>query len=222
MHIGNFIGTSNVEEQSFIDQHDRRNQFIKTSDDAFWVQYATALQIKYFKQNPEAVASGFAGILDQVQVDLDFVSRSFKNQFRQTIVGHNATIIEEWVGSDATVERNRARLSTDWYEDFKTWWRTAHPSDAIPSMTRWGRVMGQSEHLGAVRIRTNTGVQYSFGEVTEVPGRELSEGVAAINAITGDSAEIQDYDLAQDDMAVIDTRGMTQMEILRARLKKQG
>ena len=220
LHIGNFIGTSNVEDQSFVDTHDRRNQFIKTSDDPFWVQYATGVQLKHFKPHPEKTASGFAVILEQVQVDLEFIGRSFNNAFRQTIVVNNQSIIEEWESNDSTIQKDVWKKSTDFYEDYKKWFRVANPDGRIPSITAWGRAMGRCEYMGIKKRRTPAGVEYIFGKPQQIYHPvSLEQGVDALNQITGDNTKIVVYDLDEPDDRP-DFSALTPMEKMREHLRK--
>lgn len=220
LHIGNFIGTSNTVEQTFIDADDRRNQFIQTTPDASWVQYATALQIKYFKTRPLDVASGFAFILDNVKVDLDFIAKSHKNQFRNSIAANTQSIIEEWVDNDPTITKGVKRMAGEWYEEFKNWWRVSHPSDPIPSGTAFGKCMGKSEHLGIMAKSDMKGKNYTFELPPDTTPHKLEDSVDALNKVTKDSGKIIVYDLDIVE-PVIDHGALTPIQRLRAALIKQ-
>ena len=220
LHIGNFIGTSNVEDQNFIDAHDRRNQFIKTTNDPFWVQYATGIQIKHFKSDPEKTASGFAYILNRVRVDDDFISRSFKNDIRQNITNNTQSIVEEWIDSDSTIQHNDWRGAADWYEDYKKWYRTSTMGQTGPTMTTWGRVMGRSGHVGVQKRKHTTGMQYQFGAaLVAFNTASLADGVTALNSITGDEREVVVYDLDTPDEKP-DFTAMTPLQKMQAHLRK--
>ncbi len=221
-NIGNYIFTGNVVNQEIADKNDRRNQFIQTTSDPFWITYATNLQISYFKPNPEAVASGFAWVLDQVKVDLSFISRSFKNDIRDNIISFNETIIESWLNNDANVSKNCWANSAILYDEFKTWWIAANPSEKIPSLTAWGKAMRADARIADKR--SNTGVQYQISskplDILLPP--KIEEVSAMVNSITGNSeiVTIEDHDNAA--APAVDFSKLTKLEKIRLALLKEG
>jgi len=220
LHIGNFIGTSNTVEQTFIDANDRRNQFIQTTPDTYWVQYATAIQIKYFKKCPLDVASGFAYILEQVKVDMDFIAKSHKNQFRNSIAANNQTMVEEWFDSDPSITKNKWMFSRDLYEEFKNWFRVSHPSDLIPSEIRFGKDMYRAAHIGVVSRNVKAGKQYMFDVTPNIVESKLEDSVTDLNKITLDTDQIVVYDLDVKE-GKVDLTALTPIQKLRAALIKQ-
>jgi len=76
LNIGNYIFTTNDESPVWLDKTDRRNQLIKTTDDQYWKEFASIVRVKYVDANKEAVARGFGWILDQIDVDMPFISLS--------------------------------------------------------------------------------------------------------------------------------------------------
>lgn len=219
LHIGNFLGTSNNIEQTFIDANDRRNQFIQTSSNPFWVNFATGIQLKYFKKQPKDVAAGFSYILEQVKVDLDFIAKSNKNQFRNSIASNNQNIIEEWIDQDPTINKGVLIDAREAYESYKQWYRNSHPSDAIPSETAFGKIMSKSEHLGIVKHYGKIN-QYIFGIVPIIIEQKLEDAVKSINDITHDKDQIVvfDYDIEEPKQNFSD---MTALEKMRALLQKK-
>jgi len=195
-NIGNYIFTGNIVNQEIADKNDRRNQFIQTTSDPFWITYATNLQISYFKPNPEQLASGFAYVLDQVKVDGSFISRSFKNDIRDNIISINKTLIEDWLDNDSTVSYGVWVSSSTMYDDFKLWYQQSNPSDKIPSATTWGRAMRQDPRVADKR--TDTGVKYMISsqalDVLLPP--KIEEVSALVNTITGNTeiVVIEDHD----------------------------
>ena len=61
------------------------------------------MQIKQFKVKPKEVASGFAYILEQVKVDLDFIGKAHKNDFKNEIASNNKTDVEQWFENDPNI-----------------------------------------------------------------------------------------------------------------------
>ena len=220
LHIGNFIGSSNVEGQSIIDEHDRRNHFIKTTDNPWWVKYAAGLQMKYFDPNPRDCASGFAAILEKVKIDYNFISRSFKNQLRQTIVAKNNNAVEEWIENDLSIETNRWVKSANLYEEFKAWFKVANPSGMIPSLTKWGTMMKGCASYGVQHKRTNTSVEYFFGPLPTVVEIDNSVISDAINKVSEDVEPLIVVELDEPDEPKLDHFKITPVEKLRMQLIK--
>lgn len=218
--IGNFIGSSNVEGQSFIDEHDRRNHFIKTTDNPWWVKYAAGLQQKYFEPNPKECAEGFAFILSKVKIDYNFISRSFKNQLRQSIVARNLNAVEEWIENDLTLEMNKWLKSANLYEEFKTWFRIANPSGSIPSLSKWGRMMKGCASRGVQFKRGKNAVEYFFGPapvVVEIDNSVISD---AINKVSKDATPLLVIEMDEPDEPKLDHSKITPAERLRMQLIK--
>jgi hypothetical protein len=220
LHIGNFLGASNDVDQTFIDANDRRNQFIQTTPDTSWVQYATVLQLEYFKKVPLDVAAGFAHVLDKVKVDLEFISKAHKNQFRNTIAANSQSIIEEWLDNDPTITKGAWLNASDVYASYKDWFRTANPSADIPSLTMFGRVIRQSEHLGIHKQETRSNIQYKFDVPPQKVEHKIEDAVLRVNQITHDnlSVEVFDYDVVDDKF---DVNTMTPVQKMRVALMKQ-
>jgi len=219
-NIANYIFTGNVVNQEIADKNDRRNQFIQTTSDPFWITYATNLQLSYFKPNPERVASAFAYVLDQVEVDHSFISRSFKNDIRDNITSFNETIIESWLDNDPTVSKNSWVNSAVLYEEFKQWWISANPSERIPSLTSWGKAMRADARVAAKRL--NIGVQYQIsGEPLAVllPPK-IEEVSRMVNTITGNKEIMTIEDNDKQPAPAVDFSKLSQLEKIRLALAK--
>jgi len=220
-NIGNYIFTGNIVNQEIADKNDRRNQFIQTTSDPFWITYATNLQISYFKPQPEQVASGFAYVLDQVKVDNSFISRSFKNDIRDNIISINKTMIEEWLDNDSTVSMNSWVNSAILYDEFKGWYQTANPSEKIPSLTAWGRAMRADARVAD--RRTSTGVQYNIsGTALDVllPPK-IEEVSAMVNTITGNTEIVTIEDNDKQAAPPVDFSKLSKLEKIRLALLRE-
>lgn len=221
LNIGNYIGTSNVIEQTFIDSNDRRNMFIQTTSNNWWVEYATDVQIKYFKVDPISVASGFAYILEQVKVDFDFIKKSHRTAFRNSIAANNTSNVEQWYDSDPGITRGTWQNSRDLYEEFKKWFKTANPSESIPSETIWGKQMLKARELGVKKQRAKTGVQYIFDTPVEHIEHKLSDVDLEISKITLNDEKMVTYDL-DEKIEKVDLSIMTPIEKMRILLQQRG
>lgn len=195
-HIGNFMFTGNVVDQKIADQNDRRNQFIQTTSDIWWVSFATVLQTQHYKQSPETVASGFAFILDRVQVDYTFISRAFKNDIRSIIVSNNKTVVDEWFEYDSGINVEKWIRSKDMYQSFKEWYKEAYPSGHIPSVVVWGKEMVQNKRVQ--KKRENAGYVYliSAERPKDLVLPSIEEVSRLSNKVTGSDEviAIPDYD----------------------------
>lgn len=220
-NIANYIFTGNVVNQEIADKNDRRNQFIQTTSDPFWITYATNLQLSYFKPNPEQVASGFAVILDKVQIDHSFISRSFKNDIRDNITSFNETIIEAWLDNDPTVSKNSWVNSAVLYEEFKTWWIRANPSDKIPSLTSWGKAMRADARVADKR--SSTGVQYQISSqpLAVLLPPKIEEVSAMVNTITGNKEIVYIEDNDKQAAPPVDFSKLSKLEKIRLALLKE-
>jgi hypothetical protein len=221
LNISNYIGTSNEVEQTFIDTDDRRNQFIRTTNDTSWVQFATAVQIKYFKPKPKEVSSGFASILEKVTVDLDFIAKAHKNEFRQQIAESAKSYVEEWNENDPSLTRGKWLSSRDLYDQFKTWYRFSNPEAPMPSETAWGRMMGNSSKIGVSKKRAASGSLYLFGTPPEQIVYKLEDSVINVNQITKDTTQIIVYDLDVPEEKS-DATMLSPIQKMRALLQQKG
>jgi len=219
LHIGNFMGSTNDLGLDFVERGDRRNQFIKTTEDKFWVQYATGIQLKYVKKVPHKVASGFAFILDKVQVDLDFISKANINQFKTEIILNDQSPIDEWFDNDSTINKGSYLLAAELYDDFRSWWRSTHPDENIISLNAFCRIMKQSKHLGVKQKRSARGSLYIFDAIKQETVFKLEDAVDEINKITKDTDTIVVYDLDMVE-GIIDTSKLSPIEKMRAELRK--
>jgi len=220
LHIGNFLGSTNSVDLDIVERGDRRNQFIKTTEDAYWVQYATAIQLKYIKKQPLKIASGFAFILDQTKVDMDFISKAHINQLKNDIILNDQNPIEEWVENDSTIVKQQWITASDLYTEFKTWWRGSHPDNVILSLIAFGKLMKTNKHLGIKHKRSAAAVQYMFDTAVDIVTHKLEDAVDTVNSITNDNEEIVVYDLDIVNEKV-DPAALTPMQKMREQLRKQ-
>ena len=218
-HIGNFYFSGNATEQQISDINDRRNQFIQTSADKWWVGFATDLQLNYFKPNPEAVASGFAYILNQVVVDHSVISRAFKNDLRETIVANTQNEVEEWVENDVAIPWDEWTTASDLYEQyFAKWFQRSRIGNVIgPTQTAWGKQMGQNKRV--IKKRTSSAMEYYISSVApleqEMP--KLEDITREVQKITGSQTvtTIIDMDIKE---IKFDPQPLTKMQRLRSQL----
>jgi hypothetical protein len=218
-HIGNFYFSGNATEQQFSDINDRRNQFIQTSADKWWVGFATDLQLNYFKPDPEAVASGFAYILDQVKVDHTVISRAFKNELRENIVANSQNEVEEWFENDDSIPWDEWTTASDLYQDyFAKWFQRSRIGNVIgPTQTSWGKQMGLNKRV--VKKRTSSAMEYYISSVApleqEMP--KLEDITRAVQEITGSQtvATIIDMDIKEIKFEPV---LLTKMQRLRSQL----
>lgn len=221
-HIGNFIFTGNVVDQKTADANNRRDQFIQTTNDPFWVGFARNVQLTYFKPDPDAVASGFAYILYQVLVDEAVISRSFKNELRDNIVTGNQNIIDEWFEGDDTLPWNSWTSAKELYEEyFAKWFQRSRIGNVIgPSQSAWGKLMGKNKRV--MKNRKTKGFEYHItsSAPVEIIIPSIEEMSQAIGTITGtlNIPVVIDMDMPT---IVFEPTPLSKMDRIRAELRKQ-
>jgi len=239
INIGNYLFTINDEEPIYIDKSDRRNYFIKTSDDAQWVEYASVLQSMMIIPEPEKVAAGFGWYLERVDVDYQYIGRAHNNIFKTQIQEGSMNSVEFWLLEDPVLPRNKWTQSTELFEYYGKWFRKFMPKDTQLNHNKFGRAMtalARTQSLGVEKRMQANLSQYKIGAVITAPiinkaairssvVAELN-GVSVINAtinnigvsavdITPDLEE-QDYKI---DGPIADFSKMTPLEKIRARLR---
>lgn len=220
-HIGNYLCTGNVLDQRVADKNDRRNQFIQTSGDIWWTAFATKLQLSFLIPAPESVASGFAYILDQVQVDHNLIKRAFVNDIRTNIVSNNKNIVEEWLDNDATPVGRDFQNATKMFEEYFCDWykKSGTGSRPVVTATAWGKMM--AVHPKVNKKRTKSAVLYQVVEIGRVDPAppELDSITAQTEKVRTSAVAAVELDLDTPVPQIIHS-ALTPMQRLQAELKK--
>ncbi len=195
INISNYIFTTNDEAPIYLDQSDRRNFFIKTTDDYGWRSYATMLHTCYINSGlMMRLVSGFAFILQQIAVDKSLVNTAPTNQAKVDIQLASIDPVEEWVRYDAGIQREQEVGAQDLYMQFQRWFTIAHPGERPPSQTVWGRSMAQ---LVAQKIiekkRGRSGQLYRIPNV--LPAKlEFQDDVETIQSMASAAKSLAPYE----------------------------
>lgn len=148
INTANYIFTTNNECPIKIGPSDRRNQFIKTTEDPNWVRFASAIKRQTIDR-PIQMAEGFAYILETVKLDLDYSNYSFINKIKKSILESVNNPVSVWLDSDDTLERNNnhSYKATVLYEQYSRWHDDHGGSDRKLSLTAWGKMMSKNKYV---------------------------------------------------------------------------
>lgn len=222
INTGNYIFASNEEDPLDIDPSDRRNHFIKTTDDRHWIGYASTLYQQLISKDAGKIAAGFAAVLESVPVDRQTINYAFINEHKKRILESRQDIVTTWLVNDPVIE---SRLNGEtWYlaevlyKEFKDWFREWHPSDRLPTMTGWGKLM-KNNRKRVDEKRSSKGQMYLLFK-NPAPEKAIDWELCndEMRSIMGSDFEERQ---AIDDLEVANPtrREVSQMEILRAKLK---
>lgn len=215
LNIGNYIFTTNDESPVWLDKTDRRNHLIKTTDDRYWKEFASIVRVQYVDRDPVSVAQGLGWILDQVQVDIKFISSAFVNSLKSQILLDSQNIVEKWIQNDPIITRDRWINAREMYVEFKQWMMDSNPGQSIESETTWGRQMSRAHRMGVQKRRGSTGAQYYVGEAAEAAAIDREAVASTVGRLTGDQVEIIDIDQSAEPETGMK---LTPMERLRLKL----
>ena len=225
INIGNYMFTTNSENPIFLDRTDRRNHLIKTTDDPYWIGYATAINTQMLNPKLNEVAAGFAWYLERVDVDIGLVSRAIANTFKQGIIGASRNVVEEWILNDPMVLNGREYKARDLYlKEFKEWMEESCPGAEVPSETTWGRMMSKTPM--ATKGRTNGSVTYKINNTTPPLGTVVPNKEQAAASVEGSIKTLHDSTLPYTDrdspvvIEAVDKTKRTAMDKIRDALRR--
>lgn len=124
-NVAMHIFTTNEERPILVEANDRQNTFINTTEDVAWRARSTALWNPITSEWAEGrFLSGFAALLNSIEVDIGLVSRPFKTtKFTELAEGSSDTV-EQWVGEGgAEHTRGNAVPWDDLHLNYKSWVR---------------------------------------------------------------------------------------------------
>lgn len=220
INIGNYIFTTNDENPVFLSKTDRRNQMIKTTDDPYWVAYASEFQSQHVQRDINEVAAGFAHILEQVKIDFKFISKAHINEFKAGIQESSSNEVEEWIKTDITIQRDKFCYSAELFEEFKTWCHSARPGKPVITLQSFGRMMGKCSKLGVEKKTTNSGAQYWIGNKIESIVIDREEVAKQMGKDTNTPVVFENHDIVQEKV-ILDIDNFTPLQKLRAKLLMQ-
>ena len=218
LNIGNYIFTSNEENPIYLDKTDRRNHLIKTTDNSYWKEFAAVIQTKYVQVDIENIAAGFAWVLEQVQVDMQFVNTSFINNLKANIISESQNLVEEWLTHDPLIKKNVAINADDLYQKFKEWMRDANPDSQVISMKKFGTLLTNAgAGYGVKKDRNRFATTYEIGVAPVAVHVDRASVARDVGGITLETITVQDNDVA---VVLPVAPVLTEMQRMRAMLQR--
>jgi hypothetical protein len=224
LNIGNYLFTTNDRNPSYMDATDRRNFLVQTTDDHYWQSYASVLKSERLEQRMPEVASGFAWILAQVEIDLTLIQSAPLTALKADNQSESKSPIEEWLENSQDFPRDQPVGATELFRAYRTWVPEHCSRNAVLlSLTGWGRAMRGLEKRGVSKLIKTAGAFYQvptdmLATNVRVPGQRA----AAANDIASISGEV--VNIVDHDAVIPDTGGETseqsQMDRVRAGLRK--
>lgn len=97
-NVGMHIFTTNEERPIMVEANDRQNTFISTTKDVIWRKRSTALWNPVTSEYADAqMLSGFAALLNEIKVDLGFISVPLKTEKFKELAAGSAESVEQWI-----------------------------------------------------------------------------------------------------------------------------
>lgn len=160
INIGNYIFTTNNEDPINLSASDRRNQFVKTTDDVRWVHEASGYNIALLNKIPDDCAAGFAFYLERIDVNYDFINAAFINDVKAEGISNSVDDIESWLNLSETIPINIEIKSSELYEKFKKWEHDNISKIGRNSLTAFGRRMKKKFKNFDIQVKTKRDATY--------------------------------------------------------------
>lgn len=236
INIGNYIFTMNDEAPIYLDKSDRRNYFVKTTDNAEWVRFAAEVQEQILKVEPAGLAGGFGWFLERIQIDWRFINKGHTNTFKQSIQSSSMSNIEEWVVYDEGMTRDNWIKSSDFHTEYLKWHHRYTPGVEAAGPEKFGRQMkalARKNQLGVEAKMDRGGCSnYRVGAVVKaavIDGEAIAQSMNQIlnsvweanttqETVNENKSLAIDYDVKVNEV-VADFSGLTQMQKMRAKLR---
>ena len=148
INTANYIFTTNHECPLNIGPSDRRNHFVKTTDNADWVRYASAVKTQVIDY-PVEMAAGFAFILETVKIDIKFSNYSFINAIKKNILESVNDAVSVWLSEDDKLEKNNGYKykAVDLYDLYSVWTDKFAGTGKKVSIQVWGKMMKKNKYV---------------------------------------------------------------------------
>ena len=157
INTANYIFTTNHECPLNIGPSDRRNHFVKTTDNADWVRYASAVKTQVIDY-PVEMAAGFAFILESVKIDIKFSNYSFINAIKKNILESVNDAVSVWISEDDKLEKNNGYKykAVELYELYSVWSDRFGSGTKKVSIQIWGKLMKKNKYVRHTMERNYT------------------------------------------------------------------
>ena len=217
LNIGNYLFTTNEERPMHVELTDRRNQFIKTTDDPYWKAYAGEINTGPLRKEPDNVAAGFAFVLESVKVDFEFIGSAHINEFKREIQD-DGDVLGVWLQSDGNITRGTAIRANVFYEFFKDWFKENYPDQKPMSGIKFGREIKKMKQYGVTFDTSDKRlVTFTVGEPEQVQVIDRQAVADNLSELTGSKSVVMDCDVPPS--AIVVPAPVTAMEKFRSALK---
>ena len=143
-NITNWIFTTNDDNPLMVEDGDRRNVFIHTTNNEEWKQ--RSIELNTLLNNPEhnkKVATGFAAILSRIEIDYRLISMSFDTDIKSSMRAGSKNAVESWIDMDDSIVYDKWMRPNELFKDYYIpWVQIYFHSTTIKSIQAWGRQMG--------------------------------------------------------------------------------
>jgi len=227
INVANYIITFN-KAPSYMDQSNRRDTIIQTTNDRAWVAYAAAIQEKCVVNHPEDVSAGFGWYLERIEVDYALVNKAMMTEAKADRIDAEIGVTEEWVLYDETVIRNGSWTpATVLYEKFKDWCKERRPGLEMPTYRRFGiDIKGMfTRNIGGVFWKKDwNGTFVKFGEnitTQAVDGAKALHDVSiALGKDDSSSELVKDFTESFKSKEISEFEKLSKLERVRRLLKR--
>jgi len=119
------IFSTNDEKPMRVEEWDRQNTFVATTGDPAWAARAKALWDEESREFRESrTVSGFAALLNEIEVDYRFICRPFLTKKREELLDAFGCSVRRWfLGADLEALRGATRSIEDLHSTYRDWVR---------------------------------------------------------------------------------------------------
>jgi hypothetical protein len=223
INTANYIFTTNHECPLNIGPSDRRNHFVKTTDNADWVRYASAVKTQVIDY-PVEMAAGFAFILESVKIDIKFSNYSFINAIKKNILESVNDAVSVWISEDDKLEKNNGYKykAVELYELYSVWSDRFGSGTKKVSIQIWGKLMKKNKYVRHTMERNYT--FYTIQDPGAVKVKDWEEVYKDVEKVLGGvSIDVKaDTNNTNNDMEILakNLPKTTDLEKIRALLRE--
>jgi hypothetical protein len=149
-NLTNWMFTTNDTNPVHIEDGDRRNVMIRTTDKLEWRDRAHELNLVL--NDSLDMISGFCAILEILEINWDLIKTSFETEMRLSVRANSQTAVEDWLADD-TVERGVWLKVKDHFLKYKGWQETYACTSHIKSQRAFAKAMREIAQRGEIKMR---------------------------------------------------------------------
>jgi hypothetical protein len=219
INITNYLFTTNDETPTRMSAADRRNMVVKTTDNPFWKSYASEIKRNLILPRLQAVAKGFAAILEQVDLDLALIMTAPVTAAKAAIQAAHQPQVEEWLTTDELLPRQDLIPASELYGRYKDWLESACPGHRPLTQAQWGREMSRLAAAGRLIRHRSNGTRYEIppAATPSAAKDQRVEAAKSIAAILNEPLDTHEFDIPIEDDRVPE---LTPLQRLATRLRR--